>query len=592
MKNYIINNRQLISILVLSFVLINCRINTENNNLINKLENNIPVLMEKAMIPGASFAAINNGRVIWSKAYGVRNTESLEPVSINTIYPAASLTKAFFAYLVMKLVDNGELDLDKPLIDYIPTSKIEELLTHSIYKEGFNKEWLNKITARMALSHTSGFEHGFFGVAVPYPLLFEPGTQFRYSADGYGYLQVVIEHIRNESLETIMLHEVIEPLKMNNSSMVWQDRYESNIAYGHDMCQTSQSEISKSYLASAAAGLYTTAEDYAKFILGILNGKDIKENTITDFLKPIIKIGKRVSWSSGYAIDSTKFGNLFWHTGDIVTYRHFFIGSRDNKSGIIILTNSHNGLRIANELVKLTFGLEESLEIQGYEDYNVPDFKIIQAINNTDKENAIAIMGDLVQNNMEEGENLIRGVGINLMNCKKFEEAIEILQEGFKFYPNSTRIYSAIASVSYRKGDYEKAIDNYQHILDIEKDNNVAWKYKKFVQLTKILIDDDFDNALVYYGKLIQDDQENFNELNLWRYGNRLLQAGRIQDAIEIFKVNLHFNKESSDANLSLGDGYAANNENDLALKYIRKALEISPGNGWAKASLSRLGKN
>ena len=150
-------------------------------------------------------------------------------------------------------------------------------------------------------------------------------------------------------------------------------------------------------------------------------------------------------------------------------------------------------------------------------------------------------------------------------------------------------MYSALASASYRKGDYDEAIDNFRHALNIDKDNAVYFRYLQYVQLSKTLTVDSFDNALADYSKLINDDPGNFNELNLWRYGNRLLRSGRVKDAIEIFKVNLHFNKESSDAYLSMGDGYAAINENELALKYIKKALEISPGNAWAKQSLNNL---
>ncbi len=565
---------------------------TQNTNeiLIKQLEADIPILMEKAMIPGSSIALIKNGEIIWSKDFGVKSMESMEPAPTNTIYPAASLTKAFFSYLVMKMVDSGELDLDKPLVDYVPTSKIENMLTHSINVEGFRVEWLNKITARMALSHTSGFMHGYIAVSVPYPLSFEPGTQYQYSSDGYGFLSMVIEHIRNEPLETLMLEEVIKPLEMNNTYMIWQDRFETNIAYGHDMCMNPQNKLSKSYTASPAAGLYTTAEDYAKFVLNIINGQDINKNTILDFLRPQISLGNGVSWSSGFGIDSTMFGDMFWHTGDIGNYRHFFIANKKEKYGLIYLTNSHNGLRIANELSRRAFGIKcNGLNWQGYENFETPNFKIIQAINKTGKENAFALMKDLVQSNPEEGENLIRGVGNSLMNCMKFEEAIEILKEGIKLYPNAPRLYSALASASYRKGDYDEAIDNFRHALNIDKDNAVYFRYLQYVQLSKTLTVDSFDNALANYSKLINDDPGNFNELNLWRYGNRLLRSGRVKDAIEIFKVNLHFNKESSDAYLSMGDGYAAINENELALKYIKKALEISPGNAWAKQSLNNL---
>lgn len=593
MKNIKLISIQLICLCIVVSIS-SCSTHSEYQILIEELERDIPVLMEKAMIPGASIAVIKDGKIIWNKDFGVKNAETKEPLSKNSIYPAASLTKAFFSYLVMKLVDKGELELDKPLVEYVPKSEIELLLTHPINEEGFHSEWLNQITARMVLSHSSGFSHGFFGVTIPYPIRFEPGTEYHYSGDGYGFLQMVIEQIRNEPLETLMLNEVIEPLGMNNSSMIWQDRFESKIVYGHDICKTPQTEISKSYTASAAAGLYTTTEDYAKYILAILNDTDVKETTVADFLSPQINIGEGASWSSGFGIDSTMFGDLFWHTGDIITYRHFFVGNKNNKSGIIFLTNSHNGLRFVNDLVKKTIGIDGCAGIttsQGYENYNVPDFKLIYAINNLGINQAIDQMNELVQRNPEEGENLIRGVGSNLMNSKKFKEAIGILKEGIQLYPNSIRLYSLIAGVSYRNGEYDQAIESYQFILDIDKEKSIVRRYMKFVELTKIVLDDQLDKALTFYKELLDKDPEQFNERNLSRYGNRLLRAGNVLAAIGIFKVNLHFNETSSNANLDLGDGYLMNNEKELALKYIQKALEISPGNQWAKMSLNRLEK-
>ena len=94
--------------------------------LISELEKVIPQLMKEAEVPGLSIAVIIDGKIIWSRGFGIKNTKTGEPVNDDTIFEAASLTKPFFAYAVMKLVEKGELDLDTPLIKYAPQDYIEK----------------------------------------------------------------------------------------------------------------------------------------------------------------------------------------------------------------------------------------------------------------------------------------------------------------------------------------------------------------------------------------------------------------------------------------------------------------------------------
>lgn len=109
--------------------------------LISELEKVIPQLMKKAEVPGLSIAVIIDGKIIWSRGFGIKNTKTREPVNDDTIFEAASLTKPFFAYAVMKLVEKGELDLDTPLIKYAPQDYLEkEYIRHPMDLEGFQKQ--------------------------------------------------------------------------------------------------------------------------------------------------------------------------------------------------------------------------------------------------------------------------------------------------------------------------------------------------------------------------------------------------------------------------------------------------------------------
>lgn len=91
--------------------------------LISGLEKAVPGLMEKANIPGLSIAVIRDGKILWQKGFGIKNTKTGERVADNTIFEAASLTKPFFAYLVMQMVEKGELDLPRPDKEFLENLK-------------------------------------------------------------------------------------------------------------------------------------------------------------------------------------------------------------------------------------------------------------------------------------------------------------------------------------------------------------------------------------------------------------------------------------------------------------------------------------
>jgi CubicO group peptidase (beta-lactamase class C family) len=150
--------------------------------------------MGKAEIPGLQVAIARNGKVVWHKGFGVKNASTSSPATNETIFEAASLTKPFFAYVVMKMVEEGLIDLDKPLHTYFTREEAEKGLGHSLDAKGFKRGWFEKATGRHILSHSGGFPHGERGDV--FPIFFEPGTKWKYSADGYQLLQLVVEKLK------------------------------------------------------------------------------------------------------------------------------------------------------------------------------------------------------------------------------------------------------------------------------------------------------------------------------------------------------------------------------------------------------------
>src|SRR5262249_26786218 len=142
------------------------------------------------------------------------------PVDDNTVFEAASLSKPVFAYAVLKLVEQGKIGLDVPLTKYLPKP----------YVDGDPR--LEKITARIVLSHRTGFPNW----RGPNPLTFHftPGEAFSYSGEGFVYLQRVVEQIESKPLNDVMAELVFNPLGMTSSSYVWRADFDELTATGHD----------------------------------------------------------------------------------------------------------------------------------------------------------------------------------------------------------------------------------------------------------------------------------------------------------------------------------------------------------------------
>jgi len=332
----------------------------------------IPQLMNEARVPGLQIALIRDGKIAWHQGFGVRNAETGGPVTDETIFEAASLTKPFFAYYVMKLAEQGVLSLDKPLLGYVPKDWVEQALGHPLDAKGFRRDWLEKVTARHALSHSGGLPHGESG--PPYPIFFEPGTKWKYSADGYFFLQKVVELLKGDRLENLMQKEVLEPLGMTRSCLVWKDAYEQTMANGHTFYGKPQ-DFRRRKEAHAGATLYTTAEDYAKFVCAVLNGDGLRTETHKEMLTSQIDMNKDkgLGWSLGFGTQADANGQAVWQWGDYGIFRNYIIAYPKEKTGVVYLANSFQGLSICPEIVARSIGgLDTGRAVLDYSPYTSP----------------------------------------------------------------------------------------------------------------------------------------------------------------------------------------------------------------------------
>lgn len=335
--------------------------------LISELSKLIPQLLTQFNVPGLSIFLIRETKLLWSKGFGIKSVETKEEVTPTTVFEAASLSEPVFAYAVLKLCESGVLGLDTPLTEYLSEPFI------------LNEPRLNLITTRMVLSHSSGIPHGR-KQGEPMALRFKPGTQFHYSANGYAYLQRVVEHVSGQPLADFMRLNLLEPFEMTDSSFGWINPYRKRAAQGHDTNRKPGQTLNERYrhftpdqkralseqypeiaMPSASAGLYSTPTDFAKFMLTILRPAfpdkfRLTEGATRQMLKPQIKAGKNSGWGLGWGIQRTEAGDAFWQWGNDEVFQHVAVGFRKQGIGVVIMTNSGNGLKLCDELIPKAIG--------------------------------------------------------------------------------------------------------------------------------------------------------------------------------------------------------------------------------------------
>ena len=331
-----------------------------------QIDRTVTRLMKAGQVQGLGIAVFNDGNIVYLKAFGFRDKERRLPLTVDSTMSAASFSKVAFAFLVMQLVGEGMLDLDRPVQEYL-TKPLPE---YPNYRDLAGNSRYERITARMLLSHTSGLPNWrSLEDDRKLHIHFDPGSKYAYSGEGIDLLQLVVETVTRRPLEELMESRVFDPLGMKSSSMVWKQRFESNFANGYDEYGRSLGPQRRRN-ADAAGSMQTTVADFARFLQAVLTANGFQPDIRERMLAPQIAISSkhqfptmasettdenqsiRLSYGLGWGLFWTPYGEAFFKEGHDEGWRNYAVCFDKVKKGILIMTNSSNGEGIYKELLE------------------------------------------------------------------------------------------------------------------------------------------------------------------------------------------------------------------------------------------------
>jgi CubicO group peptidase (beta-lactamase class C family) len=333
--------------------------------------------MEDAQVQGMSVTVFNDNGIHYQKTFGYRDYPHKLNLTDSTNIYGASLSKAVFSVLVMKLVEEKVIDLDTPLESYLPR-KIYEYPPQTSWHDDFSAlktdSLYHRITARMCLSNTSGFPNWrWFEEDNRLKVLFEPGSRYSYSGEGFVYLQVVLEKLLGKGLEALVQEKIFDPLRMNRSSYRWQPSFESEFAYGH-RASGELYKKDKDNEPRAASTLETTSTDYGAFMEAVFRKKIISDASWKEIFSPQVRIRSvrqfgpmslkdstlnddiRLSYGLGWGLLQSPYGTGAFKEGHGDGFQHYSIIFPQAGKGLLIMTNSDNGESIFKELLEVALG--------------------------------------------------------------------------------------------------------------------------------------------------------------------------------------------------------------------------------------------
>jgi CubicO group peptidase (beta-lactamase class C family) len=454
------------------------------------LELTLKQLMDSYKVPGMSVAVIDNYKIAWAKGFGMTEPGGTTPVTTRTLFQAGSISKPVAAVGAMWLVEHGKLLLDEDVNAKLKTWKVPE--------NEFTKE--QKVTLRRLMSHSAGLTvHGFPGYAVnePVPTLvqifngekpantapilvdFVPGTQMRYSGGGVTIEQQLMIDVTGKPFPQFMRDTVLSKIGMADST------YEQPLpAARASLTATGTRGNGKPvegrwhiYPEMAAAGLWTTPTDLAKFAIEIALSKQSKANHVLsqkgvqEMLTPQVK-NKVGPVGLAFFLGDEKNPDQFGHDGADEGFQALLVMFADSGKGIAVMGNSDAFLRMVPYVVNAVrkargWNSQPQLYSPG------ETISLLYAMKGTQA--ALDVYPRLKQGAIpgygKTNENTLNQLGYILLRENKVDEAIKVFELNVQEFPKRWNCYDSLGEAYMNAGQKELAIQNYERSLELNPKN-------------------------------------------------------------------------------------------------------------------------
>lgn len=551
---------------------------------------NIQERMKHYGVPGVSIAVIKDNKIEWLKSYGIMDKETNLPVNAHTLFQAASISKPVSAYAALKLVEEKKFDLNENVNTYLKSWKLPD----NEFTEG------KKVTLKGLLSHTAGVTvHGFLGYSpgLPVPTLLQvldgvkpansdpirvdkiPGESFRYSGGGYCIMQQMMIDEEGKTFPQIMHDLVLHPLGMNNSTFDQPLKAEQlkMAATGYLPDGTVTKGKRHTYPEMAPAGLWTTAEDLAKFAIDIqktYKGESkvvLSKEMITTMLTPVIKNYMGL----GIAVMPKKEDVYFGHDGWNEGFLSKMIAHRDKGYGVVILINANQPDFIDEVLRSVATVYEWDNFVPIYKKMSL-DPKEITLISGRYKQHS----DGLIKIYESKGHLYKQYLGADADEIFKVTDSTYIGADNHpvQFKKNIKTGIMELYAINASRGEVE--------FTCVRMNENEKLPFE-------LLEENKFDAALKLYQRLKKQNPNDkiIQEDNLNQVGYNLLSSGKIKLARDLFKINTILYPFSSNAYDSYAEACMKNNEYELATENYKLSLKLNPGNKNAEKMIEEIKK-
>ncbi len=309
--------------------------------------------VKELKIPGLSFALIEDAKVSYHRTVGYANLEKEIPVSGKTIFEGASMSKSVFAFFVMTYVEEGKLDLDKPLFEYLP------------YPDIAHDERYKKITARMVLSHRSGFPNWRENEDdKKLKIKFDPGTAYEYSGEGYQYLAMVLRDIEGDGwngLEEAFQNKIAQPLLMEHTVFIQTPYTMENKAEPYDE-QGKWIDWKNDYWYKkgskefgAAYSIHSEPLDFSKWMIAVMKKELLSPQSYAELFKRHSQVPSEdinVFYTLGFNTTDEPYDSVFFHSGHNDGFTCWYLLDVEKDWGFVFFTNSEFGGKLGNDVIE------------------------------------------------------------------------------------------------------------------------------------------------------------------------------------------------------------------------------------------------